>query len=45
MIAWSLVHGFAGLAAQGATGNPKATLASKNEILAATLKSLDIQQL
>jgi hypothetical protein len=31
------------LAAQGATGNSKETLASKNEILAATLKSLDIQ--
>jgi hypothetical protein len=43
MIAWSLVHGFAGLAAQGATGNPKETLASKNDVLAAALKSLDIR--
>jgi AcrR family transcriptional regulator len=43
MISWSLVHGFAGLAAQGATGNPKETLASKKEVLAATLKSLDIR--
>jgi hypothetical protein len=43
MIAWSLVHGFAGLAAQGATGNPKETLASKNDVLDAALKSLDIR--
>jgi AcrR family transcriptional regulator len=43
MIAWSMVHGFAGLAAQGATGNPKETLASKKDVLAAVLKSLDIQ--
>jgi AcrR family transcriptional regulator len=43
MISWSLVHGFAGLAAQGATGNPKETLASKKEVLAATLKSLEIR--
>lgn len=43
MIAWSLVHGFAGLAAQGATGNPMETLASKNDVLDAALKSLDIR--
>jgi AcrR family transcriptional regulator len=43
MIAWSMVHGFAGLAAQGATGNPKETLASKEDVLAAVLKSLDIK--
>jgi len=43
MIAWSMVHGFAGLAAQVATGNPKETLASKNDVLTAVLKSLDIQ--
>jgi len=40
-----MVHGFAGLAAQGATGNPKETLASKKDVLAAVLKSLDIQEL
>jgi hypothetical protein len=44
MIAWSMVHGFAGLAAQGATGSPKETLASKNEVLNAALKSLDIER-
>ena len=43
MIAWSMVHGFAGLAAQGATGNPKETLDSKKDVLAAVLKSLDIK--
>ena len=43
MIAWSMVHGFAGLAAQGATGNPKETLSSKKDVLAAALKSLDIK--
>jgi len=43
MIAWSMVHGFAGLAAQGATGNPKETLASKKDVLAAVLKSLDMK--
>ena len=43
MIAWSMVHGFAGLAAQGATGSPKETLVSKKEVLFAALKSLDIR--
>ncbi|MCX6417427.1 MAG: hypothetical protein NT097_06530, partial [Actinobacteria bacterium] len=43
MIAWSMVHGFAGLAAQGATGNSNETLASKKDVLAAVLKSLDIK--
>ena len=41
-IAWSMVHGFAGLAAQGATGNSGETLASKRDVLKAVLKSLDI---
>ena len=43
MIAWSMVHGFAGLAAQGATGSVQETNASKNEVLLAVLKSLDIK--
>ena len=43
MIAWSMVHGFAGLAAQGATGNAGETLASKRDVLMAVLKSLDIK--
>jgi hypothetical protein len=43
MIAWSMVHGFAGLAAQGATGNVQETNASKKEVLQAVLKSLDIK--
>lgn len=43
MIAWSMVHGFAGLAAQGATGTAQETAASKDEVLAAVLKSLDIK--
>ena len=42
-IAWSMVHGFAGLAAQGATGNVQETNASKKEVLQAVLKSLDIK--
>jgi len=42
-IAWSMVHGFAGLAAQGATGNAGETLASKRDVLKAVLKSLDIK--
>ena len=42
-IAWSMVHGFAGLAAQGATGNAGETLASKRDILMAALKALDIK--
>ena len=42
-IAWSMVHGFAGLAAQGATGNSGETLASKRDVLMAVLKSLDIK--
>lgn len=42
-IAWSMVHGFAGLAAQGATGNSGETLASKRDVLTAVLKSLDIK--
>ena len=43
MIAWSMVHGFAGLAAQGATGSVQETNASKKEVLQAVLKSLDIK--
>jgi AcrR family transcriptional regulator len=43
MIAWSMVHGFAGLAAQGATGNAGETLASKRDVLKAVLKSLEIE--
>ena len=43
MIAWSMVHGFAGLAAQGATGNSGETLASKKTVLSAVLKSLNIK--
>jgi AcrR family transcriptional regulator len=42
-IAWSMVHGFAGLAAQGATGSVQETNASKKEVLLAVLKSLDIK--
>ena len=42
-IAWSMVHGFAGLAAQGATGNSDETLSSKKDVLLAVLKSLDIK--
>jgi AcrR family transcriptional regulator len=42
-IAWSMVHGFAGLAAQGATGNSGETLSSKRDVLLAVLKSLDIK--
>ena len=42
-IAWSMVHGFAGLAAQEATGNAGETLASKRDVLTAVLKSLDIK--
>jgi AcrR family transcriptional regulator len=34
-IAWSMVHGFAGLAAQGATGNSGETLSSKKDVLLA----------
>ena len=41
-IAWSMVHGFAGLAAQGATGNSGETLASKKVVLQSVLKSLEI---
>jgi AcrR family transcriptional regulator len=43
MIAWSMVHGFAGLAAQGATGSVQETNASKKDVLLAVLKSLDIE--
>jgi hypothetical protein len=43
MIAWSMVHGFAGLAAQGATGNAQETNSSKKDVLLAVLKSLDIK--
>jgi hypothetical protein len=42
-IAWSMVHGFAGLAAQGATGSVQETNASKKDVLLAVLKSLDIK--
>jgi AcrR family transcriptional regulator len=42
-IAWSMAHGFAGLAAQGATGNSDETLSSKKDVLLAVLKSLDIK--
>ena len=43
MIAWSMVHGFAGLAAQGATGSVQETNASKKDVLLSVLKSLDIK--
>jgi AcrR family transcriptional regulator len=43
LIAWSMVHGFAGLAAQGATGNSGETLASKEVVLNAVLKSLNVK--
>jgi len=43
MIAWSMVHGFAGLAAQGATGSVQETNSSKKDVLLAVLKSLDIK--
>ena len=43
MIAWSMVHGFAGLAAQGATGSVQETNSSKSDIMDAVLKSLDIK--
>jgi AcrR family transcriptional regulator len=43
MIAWSMVHGFAGLAAQGSTGSVQETNASKKDVLLAVLKSLDIK--
>ena len=43
MIAWSMVHGFAGLAAQGATGTAEETNASKDVVLRSVLKSLDIK--
>ena len=42
-IAWSMVHGFAGLAANGATGNSGETLASKKVVLQSVLKSLEIK--
>ena len=42
-IAWSMVHGFAGLAAQGVTGNSGETLASKEVVLNAVLKSLNVK--
>jgi AcrR family transcriptional regulator len=42
-IAWSMVHGFAGLAAQGATGTVQETTASKDVVLRSVLKSLDIK--
>ena len=42
-IAWSMVHGFAGLAAQGSTGNSGETLASKKIVLQSVLKSLEIK--
>jgi hypothetical protein len=42
-IAWSMVHGFAGLAAQGATGNSGETLASKKVVLQSALKCLEIK--
>ena len=43
MIAWSMVHGFAGLAAQGATGSVRETNASKDVILRSVLKTLEIK--
>ena len=43
MIAWSMVHGFAGLAAQGATGSVQETNESKKDVLRSVLKSLDIK--
>ena len=42
-IAWSMVHGFAGLAAQGVTGSVQETNASRKDVLLAVLKSLDIK--
>jgi AcrR family transcriptional regulator len=42
-IAWSMVHGFTGLAAQGATGNSGETLASKKVVLQSVLKCLEIK--
>ena len=42
-IAWSMVHGFAGLTAQGATGNSGETLASKKVVLQSVLNSLEIK--
>jgi len=43
MIAWSMVHGFAGLAAQGATGTAQETNVSKDVVLRSVLKSLEIK--
>jgi len=43
MIAWSTVHGSAGLAAQGATGTAQETNASKDVVLRSVLKSLEIK--
>jgi AcrR family transcriptional regulator len=43
IIAWSMVHGFAGLAAQGATGTAQETSESKRDVLLAVLKSLEIK--
>ena len=43
MIAWSMVHGYAGLAAQGATGTVQETTTSKDVVLRSVLKSLEIK--
>ncbi|MFM6940746.1 MAG: TetR/AcrR family transcriptional regulator [Candidatus Planktophila sp.] len=43
MIAWSMVHGFAGLAAQGFTGTERETKASMKIVLNSVLRSLGIE--
>lgn len=43
IIAWSMVHGFAGLAAQGFTGSEKETKKSMEIVLNSVLKSLGIK--
>jgi hypothetical protein len=43
VIAWSMVHGFAGLAAQGFTGSERETKASTKVILNSVLRSLGIK--
>lgn len=42
IIAWSAVHGFAGLASQGMTGNIEETKKSMNTVLASVITSLKI---
>ena len=43
VIAWSMVHGFAGLAAQGFTGSERETKASTKVILNSVLRSLGMK--